>query len=179
MELKFRKCRPQDLKALTEIGRITFSEAFSLDNSEFDFNGYIERAFSEKQIGLELYNPNSEFYFAFLGQTLVGYFKLNWGLAQTDLLDRNGMELERIYVLANHQDRGLGGRLLAKAIDIGRSRSFPFIWLGVWEKNRRAISFYQGHGFVHSGYHPFKLGNEDQTDFIMKLEIEPGVRNRW
>jgi len=170
-ELVFRECNESDLHTLTAVSRDTFSESFSKDNSQFNFEDYIQNAFSEDRIKQELENVNSEFYFSFWSDELIGYFKINAGSAQTDLVDQDGMELERIYVLYEYQNQGLGEKLLTKAIDIARKRSFPFLWLGVWEKNKRAVRFYERHGFVHSGYHPFKLGDEDQTDWIMKLEL--------
>jgi len=43
-----------------------------------------------------------------------------------------------------------------------------YVWLGVWEKNINAIAFYKRLGFYEDGRHPFKMGDELQTDFIMK-----------
>ena len=169
--IHYRKCTELDLELLTQVAKETFTEAFVQDNSRFNFNEYISQAFSKVQISKELRNQESEFYFALSGNDLIGYFKVNTGSTQTDLVDQNGMELERIYVLPKFQNLGLGQKLLAQAIEIARAKLCPFIWLGVWEKNTSAIRFYRRHRFVHSGYHPFKLGDEDQTDFIMKLEL--------
>ena len=93
------------------------------------------------------------------------------GLPKQTWLRRMEWNWNGFNVLSDHQNQGLGEKLLAKVIDIARQRSFPFLWLGVWEKNQGAVRFYERHGFVHAAYHPFKLGDEDQTDWIMKLEL--------
>ena len=46
-----------------------------------------------------------------------------------------------------------------------------YIWLGVWEKNVRAINFYKKNGFVEFDTHQFILGDEVQTDYLMKLQL--------
>jgi ribosomal protein S18 acetylase RimI-like enzyme len=45
------------------------------------------------------------------------------------------------------------------------------IWLGVWEKNHNAIGFYTKNGFITFDKHLFLLGDDQQTDLLMKLEI--------
>jgi ribosomal protein S18 acetylase RimI-like enzyme len=54
---------------------------------------------------------------------------------------------------------------------IAKQNKVAYIWLGVWEKNERAINFYKKNGFVTFDTHIFKLGNEAQTDYMMKLEV--------
>ena len=169
--IKIRKCLIEDLEILHSISEETFFEAFAKDNSQHNFEEYIKAAFSKKQVASELRNPLSQFYFAFSQDRLAGYIKLNFGRAQTDLADQDGMELERIYVLSKFQNQRIGKRLLDFAIDIARSEKVNFIWLEVWEANTQAIRFYERGGFRHSGFHPFKLGDEDQTDYIMKLQL--------
>jgi len=41
----------------------------------------------------------------------------------------------------------------------------------VWEHNPKAIVFYQQIGFEHFGHHSFVLGNDVQTDCLMKLKL--------
>jgi ribosomal protein S18 acetylase RimI-like enzyme len=45
------------------------------------------------------------------------------------------------------------------------------MWLGVWEENPRAIRFYQKQGFVEFDQHIFQLGEDAQTDILMKLNL--------
>ncbi len=171
LQVNFQRCTASDLEQLTRVAKDTFTDAYGKDNGPFDFSSYIDRAFSQAQIEQELQNQNSEFYFALSSNKLIGYFKINTRRAQTDLLDQNGLELERIYVHSTYQNRGFGQKILDRVVLLAQQRSYPFIWLGVWEQNTRAIEFYRRHGFVHAGYHPFKLGNEDQKDWIMKREL--------
>jgi len=45
------------------------------------------------------------------------------------------------------------------------------LWLGVWERNPRAIAFYGKCGFVDVGHHAFVVGTEEQTDRVMARAV--------
>ncbi len=73
--------------------------------------------------------------------------------------------------MKDYQRMGLGQLIIDKAIKIAEEAQKSRIWLGVWEKNEKAIAFYKKMGFVISGTHPFYIGEERQTDFIMTLDL--------
>lgn len=58
-----------------------------------------------------------------------------------------------------------------KAISMGNDLGKFYLWLGVWEKNRRGIQFYEKHGFYVIGRHPFYMGQEEQTDYIFRKDL--------
>jgi ribosomal protein S18 acetylase RimI-like enzyme len=57
------------------------------------------------------------------------------------------------------------------SINEAKERGYDSIWLGVWEKNQRAIDFYRRWGFEEVGTHTFKLGTDPQNDFVMELGL--------
>ncbi|MEZ4691757.1 MAG: GNAT family N-acetyltransferase [Ignavibacteria bacterium] len=67
--------------------------------------------------------------------------------------------------------RYVGKILFNKALEIASANNLKYIWLGVWENNHRALSFYKKHGFVEFDKHVFRYGNDDQTDLLMKFEL--------
>jgi diamine N-acetyltransferase len=158
-----------DTDQLQSIGKQTFSETFSSDNSEENMKMYLEEEFSYEKLKTELADKNSEFYFVLSDNTIIGYLKVNYGQSQTDIKDENALEIERIYVLNEFQGKKIGQLLLKKALEIAGQKSMNYVWLGVWEKNTRAIQFYTKNGFVQFDKHIFKLGNDEQTDLMMKL----------
>ena len=156
---------------LQNIGRQTFSETFSEFNKEEDMNKYLDEAYSPERLTLELQNPDSHFYFAMLDNVVAGYLKLNTGQAQTELNDNNALEIERIYVLKKFQGAKIGQALFTKSIEVAKAANVKYVWLGVWEDNKKAIGFYSKNGFVAFDKHIFKLGEDEQTDIMMKLEL--------
>ena len=157
-----------DLDQLQKIGRQTFIETFSADNTDENMNQYLEQGFSSEKLTAELNNEGSEFYFAELDGKVIGYLKLNVGQSQTEIKDDEALEIERIYVLQEYQGKKVGQVLYEKAIQVSRQKGAQYVWLGVWEENPRAIGFYKKNGFVEFDKHVFKLGDEEQTDIMMK-----------
>lgn len=170
--IKTLKITIEDIKLLQEIGKRTFAETFSSDNSEEDMKKYLNDKFSIKALKTEFADKNVEFYFAKLERQIIGYLKINFGDAQTEIKDENAIEIERIYVLKEFHGKKVGQLLCNKAIQVATLRKVDYIWLGVWEENQKAIRFYKKNGFVEFSKHIFKLGNDEQTDIMMKLEID-------
>jgi diamine N-acetyltransferase len=167
--IEIKPATVDDADQLQSIGKQTFSETFSSDNSEENMKMYLEEEFSYEKLKTELADKNSEFYFVLSDNTITGYLKVNYGQSPTDIKDENALEIERIYVLNEFQGKKIGQLLLKKALEIAGQKSMNYVWLGVWEKNTRAIRFYTKNGFVQFDKHIFKLGNDEQTDIMMKL----------
>lgn len=161
-----------DINELQKIGRQTFQETFSESNSEENMKSYLEDGFSEEKLTTELNNEKSEFYFAKIDNEVIGYLKVNFGESQTELKDNKALEIERIYVSKEFHGKSVGQLLYNKAIEVAKQKNAEYVWLGVWEENPRAISFYKKNGFVEFDKHIFRLGDDEQTDIMMKLNLK-------
>ncbi|MCH5720030.1 GNAT family N-acetyltransferase [Niabella hibiscisoli] len=164
-----------DWVVLQEIGRKTFYETFASSNTPENMEKYLKDGFSEEKLRKELNNEDSQFYLALLNHRVIGYLKLNLGLSQTEMQDSSSLEIERIYVLQEFQGKKVGQVLYSKAMEIALHLDVDYVWLGVWEENKKAISFYTKNGFIAFDQHIFKLGDEEQTDIMMKkiLKADP------
>lgn len=161
-----------DIDQLQKIGRQTFSETFSANNAEGNMRKYLAETFSLEKLTAELNDKNSEFFFATLDSNVIGYLKLNFGKSQTELKDDKAIEIERIYVIKEFHGKNVGQLLYEKATQIARQTNADYVWLAVWEENPRAINFYKKNGFIEFDKHIFKLGNDKQTDIMMKLQLK-------
>ncbi len=166
-----RKITLADLEQLRSLAVQTFTEAFSSLNTEENMRQYLSEAFSSEKLMEELNSPGSEFYFAAVNEEIAGYLKVNTGEVQTELAGQNGLEIERIYVLQKFQGQKIGQKLFEMALQIAKQQKCSYLWLGVWEKNLKAIQFYRKNGFEVFDKHIFKLGDDEQTDLMMRLEI--------
>lgn len=169
--IKIIKVKMTDIDLLQSIGQKTFTETFSEVNTAANMEKYMAEKFSEETLLTELSNQGSEFYFAQLDNKIIGYLKINSQQAQTELQHEHALEIERIYVLQEFQGKKAGQFLYEKALDTAKLKNVDFIWLGVWEKNPRAISFYHKNGFVAFDKHIFRLGDDEQTDILMKKSV--------
>lgn len=169
--IKIAGVTPNDVARLQDISIQTFSETFSAVNTPEDMAQYLNESLSLNKLSDELNNKSSQFYFAVRGEQVIGYLKLNTGQAQTDVKDNDALEIERIYVSQAFLGKNIGKLLYEKAVQIARQVGARYIWLGVWEKNFRAISFYRKNGFVEFDQHVFMLGTDRQIDIMMKKDL--------
>lgn len=166
------KVSAEDVEIIQSLGIQTFSETFAEDNTEEAMKKYLEESFNTEKIKSELNNPDSHFYIAWEEDNPVGYLKVNTGNAQTELQDDTSLEIERIYVKKSHHGKKVGQLLYDQALETARQLSKSYLWLGVWEENLRALQFYKKNGFVEFDKHIFRLGEEEQTDLMMKKMLD-------
>jgi len=171
MKIEIKKVYKDDVVSLQHIGGQTFFETFASSNTEANMKEYLEVGFSIEKLTGELNDENSAFYFAIDNNNVIGYLKLNFGSSQTELKDDAAVEIERIYVLSAYHGKKVGQILYDKAIEMAKERNARYVWLGVWEENPRAINFYKKNGFVEFDKHIFKLGDDEQTDIMMRLDL--------
>lgn len=172
--VNIRRVSLSEISELQEIGRSTFIETFADVNEEAPMRQYVSESFSLDKLGAELKNAESRIYFALIGERIIGYLKLNVGSAQTEPQDLDALEIERIYVLKEFHGQQVGHLLYQHALSVAEQLKASYVWLGVWEENHRALRFYEKNGFVRFGTHEFKLGNELQTDLMMKKMVTVG-----
>lgn len=170
--IQITKVTLNNIGSLQEIGRRTFSETFAAVNTAANMQHYLDESFSIHKLTDELNDTNAAFYFAWLNEEVIGYLKLNFGASQTELKDDKAIEIERIYVLQAFHGKNVGQLLYQKALQIAEEMDADYIWLGVWEENMRAIRFYQKNGFTEFSKHAFQLGDDTQTDIMMKLQLK-------
>lgn len=162
---------PDDAAELAQLKAETFFEAFAEDNDLDHVQAHLAREFTAEAVKRSLEHDDSTTWWLIDDGVPVGFLKVNRDEAQTEAGLSHGLEVEQIYVHATHHGRGHGSRLIEHAIDTARAEGYPFIWLGVWENNRRAIAVYERLGFVPIGDHTFLFGSEEQRDVLMRRDL--------
>jgi diamine N-acetyltransferase len=169
--IAIQKVNVDQLDNLLAFSKKTFYDFFAHLNEPANMEAYAAVAFAPENMLQQLANPDSHFYFAMVGDRIIGYLKLNFNDAQTEYKDKNALEVERIYVSAEHHGKQIGKQLLNFAFEIAKERRFAYVWLGVWDQNENAIGFYKHNGFEFCGSHPFLLGEDKQLDLLMRKTI--------
>jgi ribosomal protein S18 acetylase RimI-like enzyme len=167
----FSLCTAADIDQLIEIGIETYRDTFAGMTGADTMASYLAESFNAQKIFGELANRDSQFIFLHVGGELAGYLKVNENEAQTDVPGPAGLEIERIYLRRRFQGQGMGRTLLEKGLQIAREKRKTCVWLGVWERNEKAIGFYERMGFRKAGTHDFFMGTERQTDFVMRMDL--------
>lgn len=156
---------------LAEMGADAFYTAFAADNTPEDMAAYLAKSFSPEIQADELARPGSLFLIAEADGNAVGYARLQDGSAPQAIRGEHPIEIVRFYARVGWQGKGVGAALMRACLDEAQRRSCDVIWLDVWERNLRAIRFYQRWGFLIVGTQLFPLGNDMQNDLLMQRPV--------
>ena len=160
-----------DAKTLAGFGEKAFYDSFATANTEENIRLYLRRTYSPEIQLSELTNPEIVFLIAEIENEIVGYVKINLNSRDGSVQGSQTIEIERIYAAKEYIGQGVGRSLMQASIQEAKKRGCDSLWLGVWEKNPRAIDFYRKWGFKEVGTHIFMLGTDPQRDFIMELDL--------
>ena len=160
-----------DAEIITQLSKVTFLETFEKDNAKADMDKYLAEEMNLERLTEELRDPGNRFLLAWYEDTPVGYAKLRSTKIPAELAGTNPMEIERIYVLRDYHGKKAGATLMAHSIAHATEQGHDMVWLGVWEHNHKALNFYKQWGFELFGDHHFLLGDDLQTDVLMKKAL--------
>lgn len=170
-DVTIRTADTTDAHLLADLGRRTFEETFASDNTPEDMGTYLDTNFNVAQQTTELADPASQFLIAEVDHVTAGYARLHASEVPSGIEGVKPVELVRLYVSREWLGRGVGEALMRACLDHARKAGYETIWLGVWERNARAQSFYRKWQFRAVGEHVFKLGSDVQRDLLMERAI--------
>jgi len=162
-----RRAHAGDAAPLAALAERTFRATFAPHNTDANMALHCARTYGAAIQAAEIADPARATVVADDGGTLVGYAQLRHGSATACLVAERPAEIQRIYVDAAWQGRGLAQALMDAMLAQARERGADRVWLGVWEHNPRARRFYAKCGFALAGDHAFVLGDEVQRDLVM------------
>lgn len=156
-----------DAAALAELAARTFHETFAADNRPEDMALHLSRAYGTAQQERELRDPAIDTLLAEVAGQLAGYAQLREGPAPDCVVGETPIELWRFYVAQAWHGRRVAQALMRAVEEAAQKRGSRTLWLGVWERNERAKTFYRKTGFTDVGSQAFLLGKDAQTDRVM------------
>ena len=171
MSIAIRQATVEDAKLIADISHQTFYETFADCNTKEDMEKFLSEQFTKGRLMLEVGAKQNCFLLAYDDNEIAGYVKLRDEKPPLLLESLNALEIARIYVVAGKIGKGIGAVLMQASIEIAKEKKKELLWLGVWEKNQRAIAFYTKWGFEKFDETDFLLGNDLQKDWLMKKKI--------
>jgi diamine N-acetyltransferase len=167
-----RSCSLHDAEAILSLGIRTFRDTFDEMNTPENMMLYLNKTFTLKRIREEIQEPGSIFFIAEKDGDAVGYARLRTFEKPDGLESQSPIEIERLYADKKFLGQRIGYNLMNTCLHYARDHGHDLVWLGVWEHNERAISFYKKWGFEQFGQHVFMLGQDAQTDLLMKKQLK-------
>jgi ribosomal protein S18 acetylase RimI-like enzyme len=169
--VRIRSATTLDAQLIADLGARTFRDTFGPDNTEADMADYLASAFGPAIQARELEDAHTSFLIAQADGSTAGYARLRFGDSPTSVGGRRPVEIVRFYVDGPWIGHGVGAVLMGASLDLAKDRGCDVVWLDVWERNPRAIAFYEKWGFVVVGSQPFLLGDDVQNDLLMSRAV--------
>ena len=170
-EITIRYATPDDAELIADLSRKTFYETFGHVNTKENMEKFMNDQFNREKLVKEVTEPGNTFLLAFDNDIPVGYVRMREGQKFPEFNDKDSIEIVRIYSVNTYIGTGVGQQLMRQCIFIAKELKKELIWLGVWERNPRAIAFYTKWGFEKFGEHNFLLGDDLQKDWLMMKKI--------
>jgi diamine N-acetyltransferase len=166
-----RRAHPGDAAALSVFARRVFEDTFSADNDPADMAAYLDSAFSPERQSQEIAHVSRVVLLAESAGELVAYASVCNAVPNACAGGMHPVELERFYVDRAWHGRGIAARLMQEVLTQATAWGGDVLWLGVWERNPRAIQFYRKQGFNDVGAATFRLGSDIQNDRVMARQL--------
>jgi len=168
MNFLIRYATEEDAELIADISRQTFYETFAAANTRHDMDKFLNEQFTKGKLMLEVGRKENTFLLAYHGNEVAGYVKLRESKVPRSLLGSRALEIARLYAMPPFIGKGAGKALMQASIGIAKAKNKNAVWLGVWEKNQRAIDFYTQWGFEKFDETNFLLGDDMQRDWLMR-----------
>jgi ribosomal protein S18 acetylase RimI-like enzyme len=174
---QLRRGQPADAPSLAQFAARIFADTFGPDNRPEDIAAHLAHSYGPAQQSRELADPGYVTIVLDGSGGIAAYAQVRRATPPSCVSTDAPVELYRFYVDRPWQGRGIAQRLMEAVHAAASALGGRSIWLCVWERNPRAIAFYQKSGYRDVGSVAFTLGTERQTDRVLVAPVrEPTVQ---
>jgi diamine N-acetyltransferase len=176
--IRIRLAEEDDALALSVLAEKTFRDAFADSNTTANMQLHCAANYGHGLQLAEIRDSRCETWLVESDGSLAAYVQLRLDATSPMISGDRPVEIQRFYVDASHHGAGLAHQLMAHVIARAKAAGAATLWLGVWERNPRALAFYRKWGFDVAGEHTFNLGDDIQRDFMMRRDVQSTEEDR-
>jgi ribosomal protein S18 acetylase RimI-like enzyme len=170
--IQIRRAEEDDALALSVLAERTFRDAFADSNTTANMQLHCVGSYAPALQLAEILDASLETWVVESDSGLVAFVQLRLEAVSPVISGERPLEIQRFYVDVSHHGTGLAHQLMAHVLVRAESSCNSLLWLGVWERNARALAFYRKWGFEAVGEHTFKVGNDPQRDLVMRRDVK-------
>jgi ribosomal protein S18 acetylase RimI-like enzyme len=170
--IRIRRAEEDDALELSVLAERTFRTAFAESNTAANMQLHCATTYGQALQLAEIRESSRETWVAEADKRLLAYVQLRLGAVSPMISGERPVEIQRFYVDASHHGTGLAHQLIAHVLARAEAAGSSALWLGVWERNPRALAFYRKWGFDVVGEQTFKVGDDPQRDLVMRRDMQ-------
>ncbi|MEI5583629.1 MULTISPECIES: GNAT family N-acetyltransferase [unclassified Agromyces] len=196
MDVLTRPARPADAEALARLAAVTFPLACPPSTTAESIADFIARHLTEPHFVNHLADPERTVFvaepdgspagaaLATTDEVVATRGLIGWSMlvsteggvpadadAAASVTARPAIELSKMYVHPSVHGAGVAGALMQTTLDAAARAGASVVWLGVNQENRRAIRFYEKHGFEVVGTKRFRVGDRLEHDYVLERPL--------
>lgn len=157
---------------IATIGKKAFRKAFEhLFKSKEELFEYLEYPYDPVKLAKSIRKENNIYLLAYKSGEPVAFAKVKKHSLNDQIEFGAQMELQKIYVLPEHQGSGTGTALLREVKNLAREVYPDYLWLDTHISNASAIRLYEKNGFKKIGNYSFTIGTQTFDYYVMGLPI--------
>ncbi len=170
--MTIRPVTESDLPALALLGRVTFRDTFAeYFHDPLNLAHYLKGTFSVDKLRGSLGRPINAYWLAWIDELPVGYCKVKFPSAHPAVEGEPQAQLQKIYVLRDFIQDGVGKELLRVGTEHARASGAENLWLMVAQFNHRAIGFYERMGYTKTAEDTWAIGPQTFDFWVMEKEV--------
>jgi ribosomal protein S18 acetylase RimI-like enzyme len=172
MSAVIRPASPEDAALLAGFAAQAFTDTYRGLDDDQEIADYVAEHFPAEVMAGVIADPSCTTLLAWVADELAGYAVLRAKPAPGCVEGAAPLQLWRLYLGQRFIGQGLGARLMAAVHAQARRRGARTLWLGVYDRNVRAVEFYRRFGFVQVGTSEFLFGGRIYSDPIYAAPVE-------
>jgi ribosomal protein S18 acetylase RimI-like enzyme len=169
--IKIRNAKIEEVAAVRELAIEVYNDTFAEFNTQENLDAFFKDAYNLETFKTEFSELGSALYVALDELKIIGFLRMRKNHEVDKHLGKNHVELHRLYIHRDYHGGTVSKMFMEEALAFAKKGKFEWIWLGVWEKNFRAQKFYSKWGFERFGEHIFQMGDDPQTDWLLKKKL--------
>lgn len=171
-----RRATADDAAPLAAFAGRAFADTYRELSDPDEITDYVAEHFQADVMAAVVADPACTTLLAFVGGQLAGYAIVKDTPAPACVVTPAPLKLWRLYLAESYIGQGLGARLMAAVHEQARERGARTLWLGVYDRNVRAVRFYERFGFSKVGGQEFLFGGQVYIDPVYAAPVRPDER---
>lgn len=174
--MHLRPATLDDVPALAQLGRDSFSDAFGHLYSPEDLAAFLVEVHDEAVVASEIASAQCRHSLAVDEDgMLLGYCKLRYpSKLPPSSQTLNALELGQLYCSTTATGRGVGAAMMDWALGEARAGGHDAMLLSVYSGNVGAQRFYARYGFAKIADIHFKVGEQLDDEFLLEKRLTLG-----
>jgi len=170
--LALRRASIEDAPALAAFASKAFSDTYRTTDDPGEIADYVAEHFNAEAVAEVIRDRASIVLLAELGHRLVGYAVLKSAEAPSCITGTKPIELARFYLGEEFIGKGIGSNLMRLVQREARRLDAGTLWLSVYDRNVRAVRFYERFGFTKVGGKEFLFGGRTYIDPVYSVALD-------